>query len=234
MKNQKTDILNLLESWKIQLEGEWSYDEIQRVHKVFESLAEQSDASSIPQLFNRQITTLKHSGRPGRVGRTKGSEISLDANWTDWTFAHELGHRWNNAWDRLPEQRLRQAVGAGKLEWIKRTLRGFERRLERALKKFDINKKIDWPTLWYKPGDAPPPCGADRNFNASEDLAESFAATIFPDEAKTRASDVATRAIIFAKSWDWSKTFNHFLETPRGQITLQTIKELGSHREYHV
>ena len=234
MENQKSDLLNRMENWQIQLEDEWSLEEIQRVLKVFDTLAEQTGTSSIPQLFNHQITILKHSGRPGRVGRTKGNEIILDDNWTDWTFAHELGHRWNNAWERLPEQRLRQAVGAGKFEWLKRALRRFEKWLERVFKKFDVKKKIDWPTLWYQPGSAPPPCGVDRNFNASEDLAESFAATIFPAEAKTRTNNVATRAIAFAKSWDWSTTFSDYLQTPRGQITLQTIKELGSNNEYRV
>lgn len=234
MENQKTDLIKHLADWQIQLEGEWSLEEIQRVLRVFETLAEQTSLSSIPELFNRQITTLKHSGRPGRVGRTKDNKIILDDDWTDWTFAHELGHRWNNAWDRLPEQRLRQAMGAGKFEWLKEYLRRFEKWLEGVLKKFNIKKKIDWPSLWYKPGSAPPPCGVDRNFNASEDLAESFAATIFPGEAKTRASNVATRAINLAKSWDWSNTFSDYLQTPRGQITLQTIKELGSHREYRI
>ena len=234
MESQKSELQKSLENWKIQLEGEWSLEELQRVLKVFETLAQQADAKTIPQLFNHQTTILRHSGRPGRVGRTKANEIMLDNDWTDWTFAHELGHRWNNAWDRLPEQRLRQALGAGKLEWLMRSLRRFQKWLERVLKKFNIKKNFDWPILWYKPGDAPPPCGVDRNFNASEDLAESFAATIFPAEAKTRTSNVATRTIKLAKSWDWSTTFSDYLQTPRGQITLQTIKELGSHREYRV
>jgi len=234
MENQKSEFQERLKNWKIQLEGEWSLEELQRVLKVFETLAQQADAKTIPQLFNYQTTILRHSGRPGRVGRTKANEIMLDNDWTDWTFAHELGHRWNNAWDRLPEQRLRQALRAGKLEWLMRALRRFQKWLEGVLKKFNIKKKFDWPILWYKPGDAPPPCGVDRNFNASEDLAESFAATIFPAEAKTRASNVATRTIKLAKSWDWSTTFSDYLQTPRGQITLQTIKELGSHREYRV
>ena len=234
MENQKSEFQERLKNWKIQLEGEWSLEELQRVLKVFETLAQQADAKTIPQLFNYQTTILRHSGRPGRVGRTKANEIMLDNDWTDWTFAHELGHRWNNAWDRLPEQRLRQALCAGKLEWLKCALRRFQKWIEGVLKKFNIKKKLDWPILWYKPGDAPPPCGVDRNFNASEDLAESFAATIFPVEAKTRASIVATRAIRLAKSWDWSTTFSDYLQTPRGQITIQTIKELGSHRDYRV
>ena len=214
-----------LDSWRISLDGDWSDDEIRRIWQVFHRLADQADALTIPQIFNDQATKFFHSGMPGRAGRTKGDEVYLDDDWTDWTLAHELGHRWNNAWEKQPEQWLRKSLGAGRWEWLKRKLRSFEKWLRKTAQKLDLNWKIDWQALWYHPGKAPPPCGVDRNFNASEDLAESFAATIFPEDAKQRASNAARRLTKFTDQWDWGRNYQNFWLTPRGQLTSRFIKE---------
>jgi hypothetical protein len=147
-----------LSEWQIDLLGEWSSDEVRRILTIFEALADEARISHLPDLFNGQSTTFHHSGRKGPVGRTKGSEIYLDADWTDWTLAHELGHRWNNAWQRLPEKRLKQSVQAGRLEWLKSRLRQFEKWLTHRLRKLGIQRQVDWHALWYHPGNAPPPC----------------------------------------------------------------------------
>jgi hypothetical protein len=226
LKNQEKNRLQKLEEWHIHLDGDWHADEVKRVWSIFENLSKRINLEFIHKIFNDQITTLHHSGRPGKAGRTRAGDIFLDEQWTDWTLAHELGHRWNNAWNRLPEQILRLTTSAGRWEWLKRILRRFEKWLERLLKRFNFKGHIDWKSLWYAPGNAPPPCGIDRNFNASEDLAESFASLLLPGEAKERASKAAHQNKKFKNKWDWGSKFNHFVETPRGRTTLQTIKDL--------
>ena len=226
MQQQKNDLIQKLKHWNVQCEGDWTYAELERISKVFHILSEQADVEFTQGLFKNQPTTLIHSGLPGKAGRTQGGKIYLDDDWTNWTFAHELGHRWNNAWDRLPENILRLTTNAGRWEWLKRALRRFEKWLERMLKHFKFQGRLDWQSLWYAPGDAPPPCGIDRNFNASEDLAESFASIIYPSEAKARANAAAARMLKFSGKWDWGNNFDHFLETPRGKTTLQTIRTL--------
>ncbi len=215
-----------LTHWQVQLEGEWSAQEAERVLHVFHELSEITGGQSIGALFNGQATTLHHSGRPGRVGWTRGSQIYLDGAWTDWTLAHELGHRWNNAWDRQPERTLRKSLRAGRWEWLKRGWRQFEKWLERTLKQLNINSRLDWRILWYHPGDAPPPCGVDRNFNASEDLAESFAAAIFQDDAQSRARKASERSGKVGRTWNWPLAFAQFSETQRGQVLIHLLKTL--------
>jgi hypothetical protein len=220
-QNQKQ---NDLLRWGIELVGEWSIEEVERIHAVFRKLADLGGNSSLKNLFNSQKTTFYHSDRTGKVGRTKGGEIYLDNNWSNWTLAHELGHRWNNAWTRQPEENLRATLGAGKFEWLKRQLRRFEKWLTRVLQKWGSKTRIDWKALWYNPGSGAPPCGVDRNFNSSEDLAESFAATIFPEDAKQRASKASKRLADKFLNWDWGKRYEIFHLTPRGTTTLQMIR----------
>ena len=232
MQDQKTDLIKKLKDWGIHLEGDWTLIEVERILRTFQKLAAHTNLEFVQRMFNNQPTLLHHSGWSGKVGRTRGEEIFLDDGWTDWTFAHELGHRWNNAWNRLPEQILRLTTNAGSWESLKRILRRFEKWLEGTLKRFNFKGRIDWPRLWYTPGNAPPPCGVDRNFNASEDLAESFASILFPLEARDRAKKAAIRKVKFTGKWDWWTEFEDFLKTPRGKTTLQTIKDLIPKEKY--
>jgi len=211
-----------LSNWHIELVGDWTREEIDRIHGVLSELARNANTTALQRLFNGQETRLHHSSREGRAGRTQGKDIYLDKAWTDWTLAHELGHRWNNAWDKHPEAFFRQILGAGKWEWIKNTLRKFTKWLGSLLKKFGINHRFDWKSLWYHPGKAPPPCGIDRNFNSSEDLAESFASAIFPDAAKERATKAAKRVEKSRVLWDWGSVYADYWHTPRGRV----IKDL--------
>lgn len=219
----KSHLFAELSARRVSLEDDWTAAEARRILDVLERLETLSGGDD-GSLFNGQDTILQHSGRPGRVGRTRGGTVILDADWTDWTLAHELGHRWNNAWGRAPEHDLRTRLRAGRREWLKRPLRRFEKKLERLLKKLGISTRLDWPALWYHPGDAPPPCGADRNFNASEDLAECFASAVFPEDSKARANKVAKRPVKPAENWDWSKRFTGFDQTPRGRFLSQHLK----------
>lgn len=226
------DISKDLENWHVKLEGEWTRDETKRIHSIFHTLVQLTNESAIEKLFNHQETIIQHSHRPGQTGRTRGGEIFLDDDWTDWTMAHELGHRWNNAWSRQPEHALRTSLSAGKIEWFKHLLRRFEKWLSKTLGSLGITARIDWKAFWYHPGSAPPPCGVDRNFNASEDLAESFAATIFPEDAKRRAFTAAKRIIKRVVNWDWGKDFLDFSQTPRGQAMVTMIRERSSSEHY--
>lgn len=233
-ENRNAEARERLRAWGVYLEGEWTPDEITRILSVFQRLSELAEDREVCGLFNHQPTIFHRSGRPGRVGRTRGSDIFLDNDWTDWTLAHELGHRWNNAWGRQPEKNLRRAMQAGNLEWLKRTLRLFEKWLERRLRDLGIKSRLDWQALWYKPGKSPPPCGLDRNFNASEDLAESFAGIIFPERIKERAKKAAGR---FKKSravWDWGQQFVSFTATARGETVLQTLRKSHDRENYRV
>lgn len=214
--------------WHVHLKGDWTRHESYRILNIFQRLREQSGDIAIPSLFNHQGTILHHSGRSGRVGFTRGGDIFLDEDWTDWTFAHELGHRWNNAWARQPELNLRKAVGAGKLEWLKKGIRQLTKWAEKFLHRLSAKSQLDWPALWYHPGDAPPPCGVDRNFNASEDLAECFAAMIFQEEARKRAEKAAERFRKIGERWNWPAHFTSFSATPRGQVLIRLLKRLSS------
>lgn len=208
------------------LEGDWSEAESERILAVLQKI-EVLSGGGIAGVFNHQPTTFRHSGRAGRVGRTLGGTVELDAEWTDWTLAHELGHRWNNAWQRHPERDLRTSLQAGRLEWLKYGLRRFEKWLERLLRKLGIKTRIDWQALWYHPGSAAPPCGADRNFNASEDLAECFAASVFPEKAKERAARAAKRVEQTKVNWDWGKQHDNFSATPRGQYLKRQLRAIA-------
>lgn len=218
----------LLSLWHVHLEGFWTRQERERILKIFRRLVEGSGGISIPRLFNHQAILLHHSGLPGRVGRNRGADIYLDEDWTDWTLAHELGHRWNNAWKRQPERRLRKSMFAGKLDWLKRVLRQFEKWLERTLRKLGWKSQLNWQALWYHPGNAPPPCGVDRNFNATEDLAESFAAIIWPEKAEQRAQRICGRLEGLGEKWNWPLHFPNFEATPRGRFMIQLFSQLSS------
>ncbi len=119
------DVRSALIKSKVALEGEWAEAEAQRILAVMRRI-ETLAGRNVASVFNGQETIFRHSTRSGRVGRTIGGTVELDAEWTDWTLAHELGHRWNNAWQRSPERDLRTRLQAGRLEWLKRPLRRFE------------------------------------------------------------------------------------------------------------
>lgn len=229
-ENNKSPAQNLLARRSVILDGVWTPEEAARILAVFIKLEVLTGRPTNSQL-NGQTTTFHHSGLPGRAGRTRGRDIYLDADWTDWTLAHELGHRWNNAWKRVPERDLRSSLRAGRLEWLKRALRLLEKWLERLMLKLGKKTHIDWQALWYHPGDAPPPCGVDRNFNAGEDLAECFAATVFPDAARVRAAKAAGRLARRAREWDWGTQYDGFGQTRRGRFIQNTLQNSSSNQD---
>ncbi len=214
-----------LSQWKVSLEGDWTEEEIRRIWEVFLRLADRTGSEDLASCFNGQTTRLHHSGRPGRAGYTRGADIYLNDAWTDWTLAHELGHRWNNAWDRQPQQSLQRAVRAGRVEWLKAPLRRSLKKIEKFLQKhWGFKGRLDWRALWYHPGSAPPPCGVDRNFNPSEDLAECFAAALFPADARSRANRAAKKLGKHGGNWDWGRgEAIEFEGTERGQFLTNLL-----------
>jgi len=82
-----------LAEWQIELLGEWSSDEVNRIHSIFETLTNNARTNHLPELLSGLPTTLQHSGCVGTVGRTRGNTILLDDAWSNWTLAHEIGHR---------------------------------------------------------------------------------------------------------------------------------------------
>ncbi len=208
-----------LTQWNVQLEGEWTAAEAERIKTVFERLGELMGGSDrLPARFNGKTTHMHHSGRPGRAGYTIGDDVYLNDDWTDWTLAHELGHRWNNAWGREPQKLLQKEMRAGQGEWLKLPVRRWLKKTERFMTKhWEFTGRLDWRSLWDHTGDGPPPCGVDRNFNASEDFAECFAAAVFPEDAKGRAQRAAKKLGEKSKNWDWSQKTPSFEKTPRGQ-----------------
>jgi hypothetical protein len=216
-----------LSRWGVILEGAWTAAEVRRIRDVFQRLAELTGGEDLLDRFNGQTTRLFHSGRPGRAGYTRGGDVHLDDSWTDWTLAHELGHRWNNAWGRKPQQALRQAMHAGRAERLKAPLRHLLKKLEKFFSKHgDFKGRLDWRALWYDPGKAPPPCGVDRNFNASEDLAECFAAALFPADARSRAHRASQKPAKRAVEWDWGQNESvDFEATPRGNVMISLLRK---------
>ena len=70
--------------------------------------------------------------------------------------------------------------------------------------------------FWYNPGNGPPPCGIDANFNAKEDFAEAVAAYVYPEIAKIEASRRNNGYWSYSnldRGWNYSS----YLDTPRGQ-----------------
>jgi hypothetical protein len=214
-----------LSRWGATCIGDWTAEENRRIRDVFLRLAVLTGGEeNLNAVFNEQTTSIHHSGRPGTAGFTRGDAVYLNNAWSDWTLAHELGHRWNNAWGRKPQQALQRVLRAGHGEWLKAPLRRFQKRLEGFLKKrLRFEGRLDWRALWYDPGNAPPPCGVDRNFNASEDLAECFAAALFPEDARSRAHRAAKKPVKHAKDWDWGRESPEFGQTERGKQTLHLL-----------
>jgi hypothetical protein len=126
--------------------------------------------------------------------------ISLNKDAFDaWTVVHELGHAWDgvNKWNL--SSIMQKKMNAGYRKW------------------WYIIPHLLWPSniqYWYYPGDGPPPCGIDRNFNAKEDFAEAVAALVFTAEAKRRAT---------SRGWPYNDpargyAYADYRDTPRGEF----------------
>jgi hypothetical protein len=144
------------------------------------------------------------SMRYGGIGKAHSVTLNL-AGFTTWTVVHELAHAWDgvNGWRH--SHAMEKSVGAGHRDFIARILHIFQ---------------PDNPVYWYLPGNSPPPCGIDRNFNSKEDFAEAVTAHVFPDEARQKAID---------RGWPYADpergyAFACFGDTPRGKFIGQLLE----------
>lgn len=140
-------------------------------------------------------------------GMADAHKVALRKDHFDtWTVVHELAHAWDAANDWKHSAAMQKAMGAGYHDLWCRIMHIF---------------KPQDPRNWYLPGNSPPPCGIDQNFNAREDFAEAVAALVFPAVAKQRAIN---------RSWPYTDpargyAYSEFVNTPRGQSIQQLLAE---------
>ncbi len=206
-------------------EETWQADELQRMANLLQKITDKAGSvAGVRQQFGQKQGKIKRVGAPGKAGHMLAGDIYLQDEWTDWTLAHELGHTWNYRQNNQLAKGMQKKLHAGKAEWIKKPLRRLCKRLEASLSRMTRRKiKCNPASLWYDPGISPPPAGNDRNFNESEDFAESFAAIFMPDIAFENCRKRAAAAS--RPDWDWTTQYAHFHETPRGQYVLEQIKD---------
>jgi hypothetical protein len=139
----------------------------------------------------------------GGYGQAHLIQLNKDA-FNTWTVVHELGH----AWDGVNQWKLSSTM---------------QRRMKAGYRKWwYLLPHLFWPSnkeYWYYPGDSPPPCGIDQNFNAKEDFAEAVAALVFPDEAKQRAAE---------RGWPYNDpargyAYAEYADTPRAKFIRELI-----------
>jgi hypothetical protein len=154
-------------------------------------------SENVVQLFGEVKFTEVPKNNPGN-GDAHFVELSSTTDWGRWDVAHELAHGWDavNAWKH--SEALEGITG------------GYT----------DLSKA--WPSSCgggnTKPGcnDAGyfyggvPPKGSDSNFNRLQDFAESFAAYIYPGDAKDFINQY------FSDQQYVHLHYGEYLTTPRG------------------
>jgi hypothetical protein len=132
-------------------------------------------------------------------GLTSKGLVRLNpAGLTHWTIVHELAHAWDFAAAMSLSRRMRRFTHSWGPVPLLHALYPEDRR------------------FWYRVGAMPPPCGADKYFNAREDFAEAVAAYVYPDEASQKAAE---RGLGYAQFG-----YASFYATPRGQF-IQTLAD---------
>ena len=140
----------------------------------------------------------------GDLGKTSPSgTIGLKDGFSDWTLAHELGHAFDFSNHGKYSRAMRKFLGAGETHWSNST--------RRALGNTD-------PQYWYDPGSSPPVNGVDSNFDAKEDFAETFAATVLPEDAYIKNMKYSEET----SEYYWAD-YGSFANTPRGQYMLSIL-----------
>lgn len=140
------------------------------------------------------------------AGLGAAHRIVLNAGgFTQWTVVHELAHAWDAVRGWRLSKEMQEAMGAG----FAHPIRHF----------FNPGN----PAWWYDPGQGPPPCGIDANFNEKEDFAEAVTAYAYPDEAWRKATRPAEQAPLNWQAWPYDDpargySYAGFRDTPRGQF----------------
>ena len=173
----------------------WTIDELETVVEAVRDLAEAMGGADSFRAKLRGVVLKQRVMRAGGLGMAHSITMN-DAGFTKWPVVHELGHAWDgvNGW-RLSRD-MQEELGAG-----------FARPTRHL---FDRNNPADW----YDPGDGPPPCGLDQNFNRKEDFAEAVAAFVYPDQAQQNAVARGWPYVDPARGYD----YDGFHATPRGKF----------------
>jgi RHS repeat-associated protein len=177
--------------------GAWTIDELET---VLQAVTDLSTAMGGAQNFRDTLEGVRiHRKDMNNPGEANANDVWLSTTtWNDtdpWSVVHELGHAWDAAHGWQSSKDMQSAIGAG-----------FAHPIRHALDRSN-------PAHWYDPGDGPPPCGIDGNFNRKEDFAEAVAAYVDPQEAQRRAN---------RRNWPYTnpaRGYNYadFYATPRGQ-----------------
>ncbi|MFZ2095397.1 MAG: hypothetical protein WAV05_02050 [Anaerolineales bacterium] len=120
-----------------------------------------------------------------------------EKGFSTWTVVHELAHSWDAANGWKLSGNMSSSLDAG-----------FDNPFLHFL--FPNN-----PNYWYDPGQGPPPCGVDANFNSKEDFAEAVTAFAYPAVAESEANRRNNGNWSYvnpSRGWNYSG----YLDTPRG------------------
>jgi len=177
--------------------GAWTIDELETILQEVTGLATAMGGSrSFRDTFGGVRIHRKDMNNPGEANAHDVWLSTTAWNNTDpWTVVHELAHAWDAAHGWQLSKDMQSAMGAG----FAHPIRHF----------FDRSN----PAYWYDPGNGPPPCGIDGNFNRKEDFAEAVTAYIDATEAQMRAN---------GRGWPYADPvrgyiYADFYATPRGQ-----------------
>jgi hypothetical protein len=182
------------EPGQVWIEGAWELSEMETVLLAVRALAGAMGGS---ERFRENLGGVRIARQEMQhAGLARAHRVWLNAaGFSQWTVVHELGHAWDAAQGWRLSREMQRAMGAG----FAHPIRHF----------FDR----DNPDYWYDPGQGPPPCGVDENFNRKEDFAEAVTAYIYSDEAQWRASSRGWPYHDPQRGYDYA----HFHDTPRGQ-----------------
>jgi RHS repeat-associated protein len=174
--------------------GLWTLNELRMVLDAVTDLAISMGGSDNFKSYLGGVLITQKVMKHGGLGTAH--KVTLNAsNFSKWTVVHELAHAWDgvNSWNL--SDNMQHDLGAG-----------FRHPIRHFLNDND-------PRYWYDPGNGPPPCGIDGNFNAKEDFAESVTAYTYLAEALAKASSGNYPYNDSGRGYSYSG----FQNTPRGQ-----------------
>jgi hypothetical protein len=159
-------------------EGYWSINELRVIKKGVHDLARAMNGTNKFIKNYGYIDMIKEHMNENYRATGLAHRVNININKSDldlWTIVHEMGHTWdgNNAWQLSYDLEL--------------YTHGFTDLISPDLVCDDKNSLPGCNQAGYFYGDVPA-AGADENFNRREDFAESVAAYVYPDEARSRAN----------------------------------------------
>ncbi len=193
MSELTKDIFN---NYHVQLDGNWSDPALAILYSACDSFFQ----TLLPRVENIQWMEgwVIRAADIQPLGLTsKGLVRFKAASITPWTVVHEFGHAWDFGYNlRLSNQMRIFTQSWGPIP---------------VLHELFPNKEL----FWYRPGQMPPPCGKDRNFNRLEDFAEAVTAYVFPEDAKQRAASRGMGYHLYG--------YDNYFATPRGRFIHNLI-----------